>query len=140
MHSVFKPQDKTMMKLKDITVQMAKDTGLAIILILLILSFIFHLHTVLVIPTIVVCVITMTWPAMLKPLAILWFGLSVLLGSVVSRILLTLVFITVVTPIGLIRRISGADTLRLKQWKNGKESVFIIRNHKYSTNDLDKPY
>jgi hypothetical protein len=42
----------------------------------------------------------------------LWMGLSEILSFVLTRVILALIFFIIVTPIGLIRRISGKETLR----------------------------
>ena len=53
----------------------------------------------------------MTVPAVLGPLAKLWFGLSAILGTVMSKLLLSLVFFLVVTPMGVLRRLVESDRL-----------------------------
>jgi hypothetical protein len=127
------------MERKKANIDQAKDTGLAMILILLLFVYLGKYYD-LVLPAIVVLLFTMTWPAIFGPLARVWFGLSRFLGSIVSKILLTVIFYIVATPIGLLRRVSGADPMRLRKWKQNNESVFIERNHTYSANDLKKPY
>jgi hypothetical protein len=57
-----------------------------------------------------------------------------------SKILLSIVFITIVTPIGLLRRLLGKDSLQLKNFKKSKDSVFLSRDHKYTENDIAKPF
>ena len=84
--------------------------------------------------------LTMAWPKAFKPLAGFWFGLSHLMGNVVSRIILTLLFFLLVTPIGLIRRWCKADSLQLKKWKQGNGSVFVIREGVITGKDLENPY
>ncbi|MGA1823934.1 MAG: hypothetical protein ACMUIP_04650 [bacterium] len=121
------------------TIDQAKDTGLALILIVLLIAHFAKLPS-LILPAIGVVVICMTWPAFFKPLAFLWFGLSDLLGKIVSKILLTIIFFVVATPIALIRRIWGADSMKRKLWKKGCNSVFSDRGHLYSAKDLEKPY
>ena len=125
--------------MKKMTIDQAKDTGLAMILILLLIAH-FAKLSYLILPAIGVVVLCMTWPALFKPLAFLWFGLSELLGKIVSKILLTLIFFVIATPIALIRRIWGADSMKLKFWKKGRGSVFSERGHLYSAKDLEKPY
>ena len=127
------------MEFRKINVNEAKDTGLAIILILLIIEYIKRPEW-LTLCTMAVLVLTMTYPAALKPLGRIWFGFSHILGTIVSRIILSLVFFLIVTPIGLVRRISGADPMRNKLWKKGEDSVLVKRNHHYSSDDLQKPY
>lgn len=127
------------MERKKTSIDPAKDTGLAMILILLLFVH-FGRYYFLILPAIVVLVLIMIWPSIFRPLARVWFGLSHFLGSIVSKILLTIIFLTVVTPVALLRRMSGADPMLLKKWKQDDDSVFIERNHTYSSSDLKKPY
>ena len=95
----------------------------------------------LMLPAIVVLALTMTWPALFTPLARIWFGFSHLLGGVVSKILLSIVYLMFATPIGLLRRfLGGADAMRLKAWKDGRPSAFVERDHLFSGKDLETPY
>lgn len=57
------------------------------------------------------------WPRGLGPLYRLWMGLAVILNYFVSRIILTLLYYLVLTPIGLTLRLLGKDLLDLK-WKD----------------------
>jgi uncharacterized membrane protein YgdD (TMEM256/DUF423 family) len=87
-----------------------------------------------------VLVLVMTWPAAFSPLAKVWFGLSHFLGSIVSRILLTVVFFLIVTPVGLVRKVLGADPMLCRAWRKGDDSVLVERKHQYVREDLKKPY
>jgi energy-coupling factor transporter transmembrane protein EcfT len=127
------------MGFRKINLDQAKDTGLAIILILLIIEYVKRPGW-LTLCTMAVLILTMTYPAALKPLGRIWFGFSHILGTIVSKIILSLVFFLIVTPIGLVRRISGADPMRNKLWKKGDDSVLVKRDHHYSSEDLQKPY
>jgi ABC-type microcin C transport system permease subunit YejB len=82
----------------------------------------------------------MTWPSFYRPIAVLWLGLSTLIGSVMSRLLLTIVFFLVVTPIGIARRVFGGDSLRLKAFRASEDSVMFERNHTFTGQDIQKPY
>ncbi len=115
-----------------------RDTGLALTLILLIA--IWAGNSALVGPAIIVLVLVMVAPRFFKPLAILWFALSELINTVVSKILLTIVFFLILTPIGLLRRWSGKDKMGLKKWKMDNSSAFVERNHHFSAADLEKPF
>jgi hypothetical protein len=121
------------------TPEQAKDTGMAMVLICLLLGYWGKFPKFLPV-AIVLLLITMVWPKAFQPLAGLWFGLSHLLSSVVSRVILTILFFLVVTPIGLIRRLFGADALQLKKWKQGRDSVFIVREGPVQKKDLMQPY
>jgi len=126
------------MKNNDLNNQ-AKDTGLALVLILLIIEYIKRPNW-LTVAAMTVLVLVMTWPSLFKPLARIWFGFSHILGGVVSKVLLTLVFFVVVTPIGLIRKVFGADPMKLSIWKKSTDSVLVDRNHSYTKEDIEKPY
>lgn len=127
------------MKSKKTTPEQAKDTGLAMVLILL-LCRLYWEERLLILAAIVCLVVTMTVPGVFAPLARVWFGLSLLMGTVVSKILLTAVFYGVATPIGLLRRLTGADPMLLKQWRRGTGTVFVEKEHTFQAKDLEKPY
>lgn len=115
----------------------ARDTGMAMVLICL-LGWVFTHANAWVVAALVLLVINMTVPMVFKPLGFVWFGLSNVLGAVVSRLILSLIFFIVVTPLALVRRAMGHDSLKLKQWKQGKASVFVERNHRYQADDLEQ--
>ncbi|HNV86938.1 MAG TPA: SxtJ family membrane protein [Candidatus Omnitrophota bacterium] len=54
-------------------------------------------------------------PKILRPLQKIWMGIALVLGSVMTRVILTAVFCLVLTPIGLLIRLSGKDLLDLKR-------------------------
>ena len=119
--------------------QQAKDTGLAIVLICLLLIRLAK-YDFLWLPAVGVLLLTMTWPGIFAPAARVWFGLSGLMGGVMSKVLLTVVFFAVVTPIGILRRLLGSDAMQRRAWKKGGHSVFRERNHIFTEGDLGKPY
>ncbi len=53
----------------------------------------------------------------LSPLNKAWFKLGILLGNFISPIVMGIIFFLVVTPIGIIMRISGKNLLRLNRKK-----------------------
>ena len=124
---------------RPVTKEQSKDTGMAMVLLLLLSSVAFK-REILVTVAVVALIIDMTFPRLYRPVAVLWLGISHLLGTVVSKILLTLVFFGVVTPIGLARKLLGIDSLKLKEFKSGKNSVMAIRNHTFTGQDIEKPY
>ena len=124
---------------RPITKELSKDTGMAMVLLLLLASGAFK-REILVTVAIIALVVDMTLPQFYRPLAVLWLGLSHLLGTLVSKVLLTLVFFGVVTPIGLARKLLGFDSLKLRDFKSGEHSVMLIRNHIFTGKDIEKPY
>jgi hypothetical protein len=121
------------------TPEQAKDTGMAMVLICLLLGYWGKFPKFLPV-SLVLLILTMAWPNAFRPLAVLWFGLSHLLSRVVSRVILTVVFFLIVTPIGVIRRLMGADALQLKKWKQGQDSVFVVREGPVQGKDMANPY
>ena len=59
----------------------------------------------------------------LTPLNRIWFRLGILLGSLVSPIVMSIVFFAVVTPISLMMKLFNKNLLGLK--KNNKKSYWI---------------
>jgi hypothetical protein len=116
-----------------------RDTGLALLLILLLLIYFAEMSSLLL-PAIIVLIAVMTWPAVFSPLSRFWFSFSFLLGNVFTKIILTIVFMVMVVPVGIVRRLMGADAMRHKAWKNGDASAFVKREYLYSKKDLEKPY
>jgi hypothetical protein len=67
----------------------------------------------------------------LTPLNKLWFKFGILLGTIVSPIVMGIIFFIVVTPISLIMKILGKDILNLK--KNKNRSYWIDKSEIKST-------
>ena len=65
-------------------------------------------------------------PNFLGPLNRLWTKLGFLLGKIVSPIVLGLLFFLVVTPVGLMMRLTGKDPMRLRQ-DSRAGSYWIVR-------------
>ena len=112
---------------------------MAMVLLLLILFLRFK-RDELLIGALVLHVITMTAPRVFAPAAVVWLGVSHVLGTVMSTVLLTAVFCLIVTPIGVLRRAMGKDSLRLRVFKRGGESAMLRRNHVCSGADLERPF
>jgi len=122
-----------------ITKDQSRDTGMAMVLLLLI-AYVFLKQETFVFGAMALHVLNMIVPQVYWPIAVVWFGLSRLLGTIISKILLFIVFFTVVTPIGVLRRILGKDSLKLRAFRAGEESVMLQRNHTFTGRDIDKPY
>lgn len=124
---------------RKITKDQSRDTGMAMVLLFLIV-FATRKREGWLLAAMALHVVNMIVPQMFRPVAVLWLGLSDLLGSVVSKILLSIVFFLVVTPIGIVRRLLGKDSLKLRAFKAGHESVMLERNHTFIGQDLERPY
>lgn len=124
---------------KPLTAEHAKDTGLALLLIGLIVLYFFYDVKEVFWPGILLIVI-MAAPKVFALPAKGWFAFSHLLGTVMTKVLLSLLFAIVVLPVALIRRAMGADAMKLKPWKSGDDSVFQVRDHTFKPTDLETPY
>ncbi len=90
--------------------------------------------------TMALLLLAMIWPRSMKYPAILWFGLSHALGLVVSKIILGLAYFLLVCPVAAVRKMMGKDAMRLKAWKSGQDSVFVVRQKTFSKDDLSKQF
>ena len=72
-------------------------------------------------------VVAMARPSILGPLNRAWAKFGLLLGQVFNPLLLGVVFFLVVTPIAVIMRLWGKDSLHLK-FKSDLESYWINRS------------
>ena len=62
----------------------------------------------------------------LNPLNKIWFKFGILLGSIVSPIIMAIVFFIFVTPTSIIMRLLGKDILNIK--KNKKKTYWIDKS------------
>jgi len=117
----------------------ARDTGMALVLICLLVAWFGHRRD-FVGYAILLLLLDMVWPSAYKPAAKLWFGLSHVLGTVMSKILLSVVFFVVLTPVGLLRRAFGKDSMRVRGFRKDTSSVFRVRDHRFTSKDIETPY
>jgi len=110
------------------------------IVLLLLLGAYWSRRDGLVVAAMVAHVLNMTVPQAFRPVAVVWLGASHAIGMVMSTVLLSVVFALIVTPVGLFRRLTGKDTLRLRAFKASDASVMVSRNHPFEAHDLERPY
>jgi len=122
------------------SIERARDTGLVFVLLLLLLVIRTRNYDTLLPLAIGLLLLVMVWPAAFKVPARLWFGLSEIMGAVTSKLVLSLIFLLLLTPLAAARKLTGADLMKIKLWKKGEESVLVTRDHTFSAADLEKPY
>lgn len=67
-------------------------------------------------------------PAMLRPLYIAWMRLAMILNWIMTRVIISLVFLLIMTPIGLVRRLSGSSTPKsFHRFRNPSTETYWIR-------------
>ena len=99
-----------------ITKNKSIDTGMALVLICLLLANVFFNIHVLNLWAIGILIVVMSIPSILKPFAFIWFNFSHFLGNIVSKILLSSIFFIIVVPMGLI----------IKTFRNGNKFQMLI--------------
>jgi len=131
------------MREEQIKLNQNRDTGLAICLILAILM-VFLPHPVIALCLLGSLVLTMVNPRWCFWMTPIWFGFSHILGTVVSKVIFSVLFWSLVVPMGQFRKLTGRDPMHLKWWSSKKtattESAFVNRDHTYTLQDLQTPY
>lgn len=108
-------------------------TILVIVAGLLVLSFIFDLPLLVVIAT-AIGVSSLMSTHLANAVVWIWEKLAQVLGFINTRILLSLLFYVFLFPIAMLSRLFSKDPMQLK---NPQASVFIDRNHTYTSKDLE---
>ena len=73
-------------------------------------------------------------PAVLKPIYWIWMIFATILGWIMTRVILSLLFYAIITPIGLILRVFGKQFLELR-WDKSKESYWNFRTNEHRQNE-----
>jgi uncharacterized membrane protein len=119
----------------EINKKQSVEFGLVTILVTNLLAIYFK-QSYFVFAALFLTLITLIVPTVFNPFAAFWFWLSNILSSTGSRVLLTIVFFIVVTPVGLIRRLLKRDSLKIDQFKKSTKSVMTDRDHLYTAVDF----
>ena len=78
-------------------------------------------------------------PKTLKPIYKVWMTFAVIVGWIMTRLILSILFYTVITGIAILTRIIGKDFLNLKI--NNRESYWNNRDSGYELNqDYEKQF
>ena len=117
----------------------ARDTGMALTLVALIVFFFTHEIRYVTLGA-ALLLLDMIWPSFYKPVAKVWFGLSHVLGTVMSKVMLSLIFYLVLSPMGVLRSLFGKDPMRVRQFKKGEGSAFRTREHLFVAADVEQPF
>lgn len=63
-----------------------------------------------------------------------WYGLSHVMGFVMSKVILSIIFFVFLYPMALVARAGGKLSVRLKK---SPDSYWTVRNHVYKKEDLE---
>ena len=79
------------------------------------------------------------FPAALKPMHKIWMTFAIVIGWIMTRVILSVLFFSIITFIGLFTRLLGKDFLNLKSKSN--ESYWNVRNKEHELNqDYEKQF
>lgn len=116
-----------------------RDTGLLGSLVLLVLGG--TIHTIFLWGAGFILLVLMSAPKLLWPIAWGWRALTLVLGFVMNRVFFGVVFLGIITPVGLIKRIFDRDPLCLSfAIAKSRTSAFVTRSGRVSARDFDRPY
>ena len=76
------------------------------------------------------CILGIVIPFILKPIYWVWMIFATILGWIMTRVILSLLFYIIFTPIGLILRFFGKQFLELR-WDKSKESYWNYRTNEH---------
>lgn len=80
-------------------------------------------------------------PSLLKPIYKIWMTLGILMGWVMTRIILCTLFYLVVTPISLLLKLFGKDSLGLKFKRNHIDTYWIPKeNKRFVKSDYERQF
>ncbi|MBT5954804.1 hypothetical protein HOG98_08790 [bacterium] len=134
-----------MLNYKDITKSQSSDSGLALIFICLLASTLFCRTNEIVkentaIAATLLVFALMIRPSLFKPFAFIWLNFSLVLGAIMSKVILTIVFYSILCPMGFFLKLVKKDPLKIKQFKSSTASVFTNKNHSFTPTDLKHPF
>jgi hypothetical protein len=90
-------------------------------------------------PSGVFLVISLVAPRLLRSVERLWMAIGEVLGAIVSRIILTLTFYLIITPVGLAMRLISGDRFG-KRFNPSAESYWVPVDLDGPAGRSDKPY
>ena len=103
------------------------------IFLLIVAGFLFwkgsETFQILLISGLVLCVFGFAVPIILKPIYWAWMTFATILGWIMTRVILSLLFYIVITPIGVLSRLFGKKFLDIK-WDKSKDTYWNFRQKK----------
>lgn len=109
------------------------ETILVLVLALLVCYFIFD-HTVWVKVAVALGAIGIFLPFLAEKIHWLWMKLAHVLGYVMSRVLLTIIFFVILVPLAFFSRLAGKNSVQLKK---GQSTYFKERNFLFTKESLE---
>ena len=78
-------------------------------------------------------------PQLLRPIEKVWMKFAEIMGAIMTRVILSVAFYLMITPLGLVLRLMGKDLLHLR-FEEGRESYWMPVEADGPATRPDKPY
>ena len=88
---------------------------------------------------IILCSLSIALPIILKPIFWIWMICAILIQWIITRIILSLIYYLIITPVGLIGRLLGKQFLELK-WNSNNSTYWNYRLNKSEVGDYKKQF
>jgi hypothetical protein len=108
---------------------------LVIVTGLILFHFITKIKALLVI-AFMVAVLSLMFGFVRDKIVWIWMKLAEGLGYINGKILLSLIFFLILTPVAFVFRLTGKDRMKRKR-KKETGSMYVERNHTYTKEDLE---
>lgn len=122
-----------------VTKEMRKDTGIVFGLVMLYFG-IYSGNSLLLKISFAVFLLAVIIPSIYSFPAIVWFKISDILGFVVSKIVLAVIYLIVVFPVSILRKVFGSDPMMIRNFGKTDSGTWIKREHEYTNSDFIKPF
>jgi cytochrome b subunit of formate dehydrogenase len=115
--------------------------GIIIIIIAVILLFtLSDLGIYFIISGIILFFLTIFSPILLKPLFLIWMSLAMIIGYIMTRVILSLIYILIFTPIGIVIRLLRKDPLQEKFHPDAKTYWIPKEKNEFSPENAERQF
>ena len=115
----------------------AAETAQVLVALFLIASLFLHGNIRILKVALVIALLSLITRAPFRPLSRFWFYLAEALGAVMTKILLSIIYFAILTPISVLYRLTHKNALTLRRTEG---SLFKDRNESFSKKDFIHPY
>ncbi len=85
-------------------------------------------------------ILGIVYPLILKPLNKIWMSLSIILGWIMTRVILIILYYIVLTPTGIIAKIFRNNFLKLKNDKSNDSYWEVRKDRKIKKSDFENQF
>lgn len=109
----------------------------AVLAVFLLVVYFLTKKAVFILAALVLLAVAILFKDIASRIASAWMGFSRVISFINTRIILTILFYLILTPLALIRRLFGKDHLKLK--KNPPATTYFdTRDHTFTKEDFEK--